>query len=304
MTVLSVLDSAGRRRSPATMPGYHAGRPPRNKGMCYPADPPTVEEIVAVMRHAAANRHGWRPRAMIVMLWRAGLRVQEALALAEHDLDRRRGSVLVRSGKGGRRREVGMDEWGWEHLRPWLSARAGTRSSSRSRARSPTASPPGRRRRDARAPGRDDALVRRGQPRRHRLELHPEPAGLDRGENRGVEGVVGRMPSGAGQQDATRGKGHHEKRNCLLHLSSSLSRKQKSGRGRGGCSSTSQERAPGRSCATAKSPCGRSGTLRRPSTTDQPRSQPSGGRTPTPAESPAGFGLRQSRSALIPYKTV
>jgi len=42
MIVLSALDSAGRRRSPATMPGYHAGRPPRNKGMRYPADPPTV----------------------------------------------------------------------------------------------------------------------------------------------------------------------------------------------------------------------------------------------------------------------
>jgi hypothetical protein len=41
MTALSVLDAAGRRRSPATMPGYHAGRPPRNKGLRYPADPPT-----------------------------------------------------------------------------------------------------------------------------------------------------------------------------------------------------------------------------------------------------------------------
>ncbi|MGH8982261.1 MAG: hypothetical protein ACRDY6_00080 [Acidimicrobiia bacterium] len=30
MTVLSVLDAAGRRRSPATLPGYHAGRPPRS----------------------------------------------------------------------------------------------------------------------------------------------------------------------------------------------------------------------------------------------------------------------------------
>src|SRR3954451_13644407 len=27
MTVLSELDSAGRRRSPVTLPGYHAGRP-------------------------------------------------------------------------------------------------------------------------------------------------------------------------------------------------------------------------------------------------------------------------------------
>ena len=58
------------------------------------------------------------------MLWRAGLRIHEALALAEHDLDQRRGSVLVRSGKRGRRREVGMDEWGWEQVRPWLSAQA------------------------------------------------------------------------------------------------------------------------------------------------------------------------------------
>jgi len=112
MTALRALDAAGRRRSPATLPGYHAGRPPRNKGMRYPADPPTIDEIVAVMRHESDDRHGWRLRAMIVVLWRAGLRIQEALALAEHDLDHRRGSILVRSGKGGRRREVGMDEWG------------------------------------------------------------------------------------------------------------------------------------------------------------------------------------------------
>jgi site-specific recombinase XerD len=112
MTDFSVLDEAGRRRSPATLPGYHAGRPPRNKGMRYPADPPTVDEIVAVMRHTADDRHGWRARAMIIVLWRAGLRIQEALALAEHDLDHRRASSRVRSGKGGRRREVGMDAWG------------------------------------------------------------------------------------------------------------------------------------------------------------------------------------------------
>jgi hypothetical protein len=68
MTMLSVLDSAGRRRSPATPPGYHAGRPPRNKGLQHPADPPTVEETVAVMRDAREDRHGRRLRAIIVML--------------------------------------------------------------------------------------------------------------------------------------------------------------------------------------------------------------------------------------------
>ena len=78
MTTMSVLDAAGRRRSPATMPGYHAGRPPRNKGIRYPADPPAVDEIVAVMRQTTDDRHGCRVRAMIVVLWRAGLRIQEA----------------------------------------------------------------------------------------------------------------------------------------------------------------------------------------------------------------------------------
>ena len=33
-----LLDAAGRRRSPATLPEFHAGRAPRNKGMRYPAD--------------------------------------------------------------------------------------------------------------------------------------------------------------------------------------------------------------------------------------------------------------------------
>jgi integrase len=105
------------------MPGYHAGRPPRNKGRLYPADPATVEEIVAVMREASDDRHGYRLRAMIVVLWRGGLRVAEALALGERDLDPGGGSLLVRNGKGGRRREIGMDAWGWEQLRPWLAAR-------------------------------------------------------------------------------------------------------------------------------------------------------------------------------------
>ena len=40
-------------------------------------------------------------RGVIVVLWRAGLRISEALALTERDLDPARGAVLVRRGKGG-----------------------------------------------------------------------------------------------------------------------------------------------------------------------------------------------------------
>src|SRR5918995_2989233 len=108
-----LLDRAGRRRSRATMPGFHGGRPPANKDLRFPPDPPRVEEIIAVMRAAGDDAHGRRLRGLIVILWRAGSRIQEALALAEADLDHRRGALLVRRGKGGRRREVGMDAWGW-----------------------------------------------------------------------------------------------------------------------------------------------------------------------------------------------
>ena len=118
-----ILDRAGRQRSPATLSGFHVGQVPGNKGHRYPADPPRVEEIIAVMRTAGDRPHGRRLRAVIVILWRAGLRINEALALTEGDLDPGRGSVLVRRGKGGRRREVGMDAWAWEQLQPWLELR-------------------------------------------------------------------------------------------------------------------------------------------------------------------------------------
>jgi integrase len=105
------------------LPGFDAGQIPGNKGLRYPADPPKVEEIVAVMRAVGDGPHGHRLRGLIAILSRFGLRIREALALTEGDLDQRRGSLLVRRGKGGRRREVGMDAWGWEQLDPWLHMR-------------------------------------------------------------------------------------------------------------------------------------------------------------------------------------
>ena len=51
------------------------------------------------------------------------MRISEALALTETDLDPKTGSVLVRAGKGGKRRMVGMDDWAWEHVGRWTRRR-------------------------------------------------------------------------------------------------------------------------------------------------------------------------------------
>jgi site-specific recombinase XerD len=116
-SAVQLLDAAGRRRSPATLSEFHAGRAPGNKGQRYAADPPTVDEIIAVMRHAGHARYGNRLNGLIVVLWRAGLRINEALSLIETDLEEQGGSILVTHGKNDRR-QVGMDAWGWSALGP------------------------------------------------------------------------------------------------------------------------------------------------------------------------------------------
>ncbi len=78
--------------------GHHAGlsrgAPPRNKGLRYPADPPRVEEIAAVMPEAG-ERLRRSPARLLVVLWRAGLRIHEALALALTDLEERHEAMLI-----------------------------------------------------------------------------------------------------------------------------------------------------------------------------------------------------------------
>src|SRR3954464_13719585 len=72
-------------------------------------DPPRTEEIIQVMRCCGDGLHGDRARGLIVVLWRAGRRVQEALDLTELEVDTRRGAVLVHRSKAGRREESQFD---------------------------------------------------------------------------------------------------------------------------------------------------------------------------------------------------
>jgi hypothetical protein len=55
MSETGLVDVTGRLRSPAATPGHWAGCAPPNKGLRYPADPTTVEEIILVMRQAGGS---------------------------------------------------------------------------------------------------------------------------------------------------------------------------------------------------------------------------------------------------------
>jgi hypothetical protein len=57
------------------------------------------------MREAGDGVHGARMPALIVLLWRAGLRINEALTVTEHDLEPapdRYSSAMARAAGGGR----------------------------------------------------------------------------------------------------------------------------------------------------------------------------------------------------------
>ena len=119
-----LLDAAGRPRSPATLPDFMPGARRATRAVDTPPTHRRSRRSSPSCATPANGLHGDRLRGLVIVLWRAGLRIHEALLLNESDLDRRRGSLLVRRGKGGRRREVGLDEWAWEQLQPWLDARA------------------------------------------------------------------------------------------------------------------------------------------------------------------------------------
>ncbi len=121
----AVLDVCGRRRSPATFPEFHRGRKPKNAGQRYPQEAPSVSEIVAVMNGCPDTLSGRRTRALILIMWRTGVRISEALDLHEQDLNEHDKTVFVRCGKGSKARLIGMDAWGFQQLQPWLEIRRG-----------------------------------------------------------------------------------------------------------------------------------------------------------------------------------
>lgn len=97
---------------------------PANKGKTLPPEPLTADEVRALIHSCSVRAPtGIRNRALLVVLYRGGLRISEALSLAPKDLDAKAGTVRVLNGKGKKHRVVGLDPGAWAILQLWLDRR-------------------------------------------------------------------------------------------------------------------------------------------------------------------------------------
>jgi integrase len=89
----------------------------------FPPEPLSVDECRRLIGACSPRcPTGLRNRALIVTLWRGGLRCAEALALQPRDLDN--GTLRIRKGKGGKYRTVALDPEAWAVLQAWLERKA------------------------------------------------------------------------------------------------------------------------------------------------------------------------------------
>ncbi len=90
--------------------------------------PPEILSDAEVCRllDACGDRQpaGIRNRALIAILYRGGLRINEALDLFPKDIDHEAGSIRILNGKGGRARTVGIDPVASAVVDRWLDVRS------------------------------------------------------------------------------------------------------------------------------------------------------------------------------------
>lgn len=100
------------------------GQEPPNKGKKYPAEPLTADEINRLLAVTGRGPAGLRNRALLVLLYRTGIRISEALALYPKDFDGGKGSVTILEGKRRKRRTVGIDPQAVDVVERWLEQRS------------------------------------------------------------------------------------------------------------------------------------------------------------------------------------
>ena len=90
-----------------------------------PPEPLNHAEVDALLRICSVRSwSGIRNRALIVLLWRSGVRCAEALAIRPCDIDREKQTISVLHGKGDKARLVAIDRWALTEIDLWISHRS------------------------------------------------------------------------------------------------------------------------------------------------------------------------------------
>lgn len=90
-----------------------------------PAEPLSPSEVRALLgANKVSTLTGARNYALLVVLWRGGLRIGEALALRPSDVNFDAGTVRVLHSKTRRARTIGLDDQALEVVQAWIDARA------------------------------------------------------------------------------------------------------------------------------------------------------------------------------------
>jgi site-specific recombinase XerD len=104
--------------------GSVKGQAPGNKDRTFPAEVLTTDEIAGVIGRCSPRAPtGIRNRAMLMLLYRSGLRVSELLALKPSDVNVTACTVRVLHGKGNKATTRGFHPSATDSLARWIDTR-------------------------------------------------------------------------------------------------------------------------------------------------------------------------------------
>ena len=112
------------------------GNQSSRKGQKFPVEVLTAREVESLLAGCSTRAPtGIRNRAMMLLLYRCGLRISEALALMPKDVNLDDATLIVLHGKGDRSRQLAFDSSVTDALARWIETRKGLGYNGRGKTR-------------------------------------------------------------------------------------------------------------------------------------------------------------------------
>lgn len=116
-------DRRGWTRSPVTLPEYRRGKPAVNKGAKLPAELLTPGGVKALIDSFDSSPTGRRNRAMVMVMYRAALKMGQVVSLERHHYDRHSGELTVPATRYKPGQALSLDVQTRQALDDWMDAR-------------------------------------------------------------------------------------------------------------------------------------------------------------------------------------